>query len=213
MIDYKIKYKNLKAQMLQNIDVSYRLGYEQGYKDATQEAQAQQMAQAQADAQAAQAAAAGMQPGQDPNAQPGQPGQQDPNAMGGDPSMVDPNAAMGGDPNAAMGSPDAMAGMGDEMGQEGMDPNMGGDELDNSLAELESMVAKGEKPNVLDLRNKVNALASLRKSQKDKVKSNRQQVVSAQKSIVDSVIKSWGKKTEETTEDIEKLIREKGIEI
>ena len=196
MIDYKMKYKEMKAKMLESVDVSYRLGYEQGFKEATQEAQMAQMQQQQQEAAAMQQAAMG----QDPNAQ------QDPNAMGGDQGQGMP-------PEAGGQMPPEMGGQmpPEEMGQEG-EPQQSG-ELDQYLAELENMVSKGEKPSVIDLRNKVTEIATLRKSQKERMKSNRQQVVSAQKSIVDNLIKKWGSKTEETSEDIEKLIREKGIEI
>jgi hypothetical protein len=192
-IDYKTKYKEMKAKMLESVDVSYRLGYEQGFKEATQESQMAQMQQQQQEAAAMQQAAMG--------------GQQDPNAMGGDQGGMPPE--MGGQQMP----PEAGGQMAPEdMGQEG-EPEQGGGELDQYLAELENMVSKGEKPSVIDLRNKVTEIATLRKSQKEKMKSNRQQVVSAQKSIVDNLIKKWGSKTEETSEDIEKLIREKGIEI
>jgi hypothetical protein len=189
-VDYKTKYKEMKAKMLESVDVSYRLGYEQGFKEATQEAQMAQMQQQQQEAAAMQQAAMG----QDPNAQ------QDPNAMGAEGGMP-PEA--GGEPMGGQMPPE-------DMGQEG-EPEQGG-ELDQYLAELENMVSKGEKPSVIDLRNKVTEIATLRKSQKERMKSNRQQVVSAQKSIVDNLIKKWGSKTEETSEDIEKLIREKGID-
>jgi hypothetical protein len=189
-VDYRTKYKEMKAKMLESVDVSYRLGYEQGFKEATQEAQMAQMQQQQQEAAAMQQAAMG----QDPNAQ------QDPNAMGAEGGMP-PEA--GGEPMGGQMPPE-------DMGQEG-EPEQGG-ELDQYLAELENMVSKGEKPSVIDLRNKVTEIATLRKSQKERMKSNRQQVVSAQKSIVDNLIKKWGSKTEETSEDIEKLIREKGID-
>ena len=194
-IDYRTKYKEMKAKMLESVDVSYRLGYEQGFKEATQEAQMAQMQQQQQEAAAMQQAAMG--------------GQQDPNAMGGDPNAM--GGDQGGMPPEAGGAPMGGQMPPEEMGQEG-EPEQGG-ELDQYLAELENMVSKGEKPNVLDLRKKVTAISDLRKSQKERMKSNRQQVVSAQKSIVDNLIKKWGSKTEETSEDIEKLIREKGIEI
>lgn len=189
-VDYRTKYKEMKAKMLESVDVSYRLGYEQGFKEATQEAQMAQMQQQQQEAAAMQQAAMG----QDPNAQ------QDPNAMGAEGGMP-PEA--GGEPMGGQMPPE-------DTGQEG-EPEQGG-ELDQYLAELENMVSKGEKPSVIDLRNKVTEIATLRKSQKERMKSNRQQVVSAQKSIVDNLIKKWGSKTEETSEDIEKLIREKGID-
>ena len=188
MIDYKVRYKELKAKMLESIDVSYRLGYEQGFKEATQEAQMAQMQQQAQQAQAMQQAAMG----QDPN-------MQDPNAPQ-DPNMQDPN--MGGQQMP-------------EMGQEEMEEQVPEQsaELDQYLAELESMVSKGEKPSVIELRKTVNAISDLRKSQKQKMKSNKQQVVSAQKSIVDNLIKKWSSKSDETVEDIEALIREKGINL
>jgi hypothetical protein len=199
MVDYRMKYKEMKAKMLESIDVSYRLGYEQGYKEATQEAQMAQIQQQMQQAQMMQQAAMGAQ--------------QDPNAMAAQGASPDQQAEMMGQEV----SPEMQGGMPEMQGQE-MNPEeeMEGsqaNELDQYLAELESMVAKGEKPNVLDLRKKFTEISNLRKAQKDKMKSNRQQVVSAQKSIVDNLIKKWTSKTEETSEDIEKLIREKGIDI
>lgn len=205
MVDYRMKYKEMKAKMLESIDVSYRLGYEQGYKEATQEAQVAQMQQQMQQAQMMQQATMG--------------GQQDPSAMGQEVSP-DQQAEMmgqGASPEAQGGMSEVQGGIPQMQGQEvNPEEGMEGDqanELDQYLAELESMVAKGEKPNVLDLRKKVTEMSNLRKAQKDKMKSNRQQVVSAQKSIVDGLIKKWTAKTDETSEDIEKLIREKGIDI
>lgn len=187
MTDYKIKYNNLKAKMLQSIDVSYRIGYEQGYKEATQEAQLAQMQQQMQQAQMMQQAAA----------QQGMP--QEEGQMAPDQEQEGAMSGMEGEqPEAEMGA---------EAGEE---PS---GELDQYISQLEDMVSKGEKPSVLDLRKKVTELSNLRKVQKEKMKSNKQQIVSAQKSIVDGLIKKWTNKTEETSEDIEKLIREKGIEI
>lgn len=198
MVDYKMKYKEMKAKMLESIDVSYRLGYEQGYKEATQEAQQAQMQQQMQQAQMMQQAAMG--------------GQQDPNAMVAQEASPDQQAeAMGQEM-----SPEMQGGMpmqGQEMGPEEELEGSQANELDQYLAELESMVSKGQKPSVIDLRKAVTTISNIRKIQKEKMRSNKQQVISAQKSIVDNLIKKWTVKTEETSEDIEKLIREKGIEI
>lgn len=214
MIDYKMKYKEMKSKMLESIDVSYRLGYEQGYKEATQEAQQAQVQQQMQQAQMMMQQAA--------SAQQGMP--QDQGGMPQDQAGMD----QGGMPVDQGGAPMDQGGMpAGDMGMQGGAPMQGGmqgspeeelegsqvNELDQYIQELEAMVAKGEKPNVLDLRKKVTELSNLRKAQKEKIKSNRQQVVSAQKSIVDNLIKKWTSKTEETSEDIERLIREKGIDL
>lgn len=41
-INWEQKYKNLRANFLKSLDVSYRSGYEQGFNDASMEAMAQQ---------------------------------------------------------------------------------------------------------------------------------------------------------------------------
>ena len=100
--------------------------------------------------------------------------------------------------------------------EEGMPPQedgQAGSELDQHIDELQSLVAKGEKPSLVELRKTVLELADLRKTQKDSWKKKRETVVSSQKSFVDDILKKWEKETKDVTEDLEDIIKQHGIKI
>jgi hypothetical protein len=192
-MDYKAKYKEMRAQLIKSSDLAFRLGYEQGMKDAQVENMQMQMEQ-QAQQMAAQQAA--MQDGQ-----PGQEGQ----------LMSEEEAAMqeeqGGMPQDEQGmEPQEM-----EQDQE-MEPGQM-TELDSHINELESLVQKGEKPSVVELRKKVTDLSNLRKSQKAKIRSNKPQVASAQKKLVDGILKKWESESKMTAENLEELILKDGLRL
>jgi len=192
-VDYKIKYLDLRSKFMKTAERMYRLGKEDGLKEGQMQAQQQQMQQ-QAEMEAMQAQA-GM--GGEPQIDP-QTGEPIPPQEGMDPGMEE-----------AM-SPDEMA----QMQEEGMDQEQGS-ELDQRINELESLVAKGEKPKVTDLRKAVIELAELRKSQKQ-MKSNHKKVTSSkQKGLVDSILKKWEAEAnkESQTKELEKIIQSEGIEI
>ena len=86
-------------------------------------------------------------------------------------------------------------------------------ELDQYINELEELVAKGEKPTVTDLRKTVTALADLRKSQKLKMKENKPAVISAQKSMVDNILKKWESELKLTSENLEERIKKEGLKL
>ena len=88
-----------------------------------------------------------------------------------------------------------------------------GSELDQHIKGLEDMVAKGEKPSVLDMRKAVIGLSSLRKSQKTKSTNKTAKVESAQKNLVDSILKKWEKESRTVTSDLEDIIKENGIKV
>jgi len=190
-IDYKAKYQEMRTRLLESTDVAYRLGFEQGMKEGQMQAQQQQMADMQAQQMAAQ--------GLGPDGQPLQPGMEggDPNAMppGGDP------AAMGVDPSM-MQDPNAMP----------MEEGQGG-ELDSKLAELQSLVEKGEKPKVLDLRKIVNELATVRKNQINEFKNKNKKVESAQRSLVKNIIKKWESESKSVTDDLEDILSTDGLKL
>lgn len=189
-MDYKAKYKEMRAQLIKSSDLAFRLGYEQGMKDAQVENMQMQMQQ-QAQQMAQQAAM--MQGGQ-----PGQEGQ----------PMSEEEAAMqeqGGMPQDEQGMEQAPM----EEEQE-MEPGQG-TELDNHINELESLVAKGEKPTVTDLRKAVEALSNVRKNQKAKMKANKPAVATAQKKLVDSILGKWEKESKMTAENLEELIATEGL--
>jgi len=192
-MDYKAKYKEMRAQLIKSSDLAFRLGYEQGMKDAQVENMQMQMQQ-QAEQMAQQAAM--MQGGQ-----PGQEGQ----------PMSEEEAAMqeqGGMPQDEQGMEQAPM---EEEGQE-MEPGQM-TELDSHINELENLVQKGEKPSVVELRKKVTDLSNLRKSQKAKVRSNKPQVASAQKKLVDGILKKWESESKMTAENLEELILKDGLRL
>ena len=123
MLDYKAKYKELRAKLIESTDVAYRLGFEEGMKEGQQAAMQQQMAMQQ-EMMAAQQ------------------GQVDPET--GEPL---PPEAQGGEM-----PPEAQGG---EMPPEEMMGEEAGSELDQQIGELESLVAKGEKPTILAMAKKL----------------------------------------------------------
>lgn len=208
-LDYKSKYKELRAKMLESTDVAYRLGYADGLKQGSQDAQMQQMQQMQQ---------AMMQPQIDPaTGQPiqgGQPGME--GQMGGQPGQpgMDPVAQGGaGGVDPMTGQPMVDQGMMQQPGEEGDMGQGEQSELDQYIQELEGLVAKGEKPTVMDLRKKVTELANLRKSQKMKVKNNQKEVASSQKKLVDNILKKWEKESTATSENLEDLLKEQGLKL
>jgi hypothetical protein len=198
--DWKMKYQEIRGKLKEATDVAWRLGYERGMKDGTQQAQMQQMAQMQ---QQQAAMMGGGQPGQ-----PGAPGQ-DPMA-GGDPMAQ--GAAGGMPPGAEEGGDDAQMGMGapDEAGGEEAG---GGSELDNHINELQSLVSKGQKPSVVDIRKVVDNLAGIRKHQKDSWAKKVNKIVPAQKKVVDSILKKWETESKRPSSEIEAIIKEHGLKI
>jgi len=180
--DYRVKYIDLRSKLVESTDVAYRLGYEEGLKKGQEQAQ-QQMEQQQAEMEQQQMMAQqGMegQEGQMPQGMEGQEGQegQMPQGMEGQESQM-------------------------PQGQEEFE----GSEIDQHINELESLVAKGEKPKVTDIRKAVLALAGLRKSQKIKA-SELKATASSQRNIVKNILKSFEKETKEEYQGLEDIIKE-----
>ena len=182
-VSYKQKYLEIRARLLESIDVAYRDGYANGLEKG--EMQAQQ--QAQAEQEAAEAAMMG--------GQPGMPGEEA--AMMGE----EAEGQMPGAPGSEMMDEDAGV------------PGQGGSELDESIGELEGLVQKGEKPKVSDLRKAVEKLSGIRKTQLSKTKSRQKKINSAQSQFVTSILKSWDHKTKDVTEDLENTIKENGFKV
>lgn len=122
---------------------------------------------------------------------------------------------MGGQPGAEGMSPEEQAMVEEQMAQEGGAPEEmseeQGSELDQSIAELESLVAKGEKPKVTDIRKAVIALTDLRKNQKKRV-NEQKSTSSAQRRVVSSLLKKWEDETKSEYKDLEDIIKENGGE-
>lgn len=185
--DWKVKYLDIRAKLKEATDVAYRLGMEAGLKQGAQQAMMQQQAQMQ------QAAMGGEQPGQEGQVPPGSKGQD----QGGMPPGMDQGS------EDQMGAP-APEEMGDEQG---------GSELDQHINELQGLVAKGEKPSVLDIRKAVVALAGIRKHQKNVWQKKVEQVIPAQKKVVDSILKKWESESKKPSEKLEDIIKEHGLKI
>lgn len=201
--DFKVKYKELRAKVLESNDMSYRLGFEAGLKQAAQDnaqMQIQQLTQQAAAMQGQQIDPATGQPVPGAQEQPGEQ-QVDENGQPIDPTMQD--ASMGGQPMQDAGGQPPM---------EEMAPGQG-TELDMYINELEELVAKGEKPTVTDLRKAVTALADVRKAQKLKMKENKPAVISAQKSMVDNILKGWAKESTLTADNLEERIKSEGLKL
>lgn len=198
--DWKMKYQEIRGKLKEATDVAWRLGYERGMKDGNQQAQMQQMAQMQ---QQQAAMMGGGQPGQ-----PGAPGQDpmaggDPMAQGADVSGMPPGAEggeEGQDPMMGAGAP--------EEGAEGV-----GSELDSHINELQSLVSKGQKPSVVDIRKVVDSLAGIRKSQKNSWAKKVEKIVPAQKKVVDSILQKWEKEAKKPSTELEAIIQEHGLKI
>ena len=195
-VDYKQKYLDLRQKFVKMCDRYYRIGMEEGLEKGQIQAQMEAMQQQQQQAaMAAQQAA--MQGGGQPEIDP-ETGEPIPPQEGGE--MPPEAAGMAEEPMP----PEAM-------GQEG------GSELDSAINELESLVAKGEKPKVTDLRKAVMNVVGIRKAQSTKLKpSHKKVVVSKQKDLVNSILKKWedeANSKKSVTADLEKIIQEEGIEL
>ena len=177
---------DLKQKFMDATDTAYRLGYEQGAKETQMEMQAQQMAEQQAQ-QAAMQGAAGVDEQGNPVDEMGNP--------------IDPNQM----------PQDGQEQMGDEMPAD-VDPEVSA-QLDDHINELESLVAKGEKPSIKDMRKVVEGLSTLRKSQKQKLNKKIEKRTSAQKNLVDNILAKWEKDSKDATEDLEKQILKDGLKL
>lgn len=189
-VDYKQKYQDLRSKFAKTTERYYRTGYETGMKEGQMAAQQEQMQQQQQQEM--------MEQGIDPET--GQPMEGGPQI---DPETGEPIEGGGEQMDPAM------------MGEEGMEGEEGGTELDQHINELESLVAKGEKPKVTDLRKAINALSDLRKSKKNQLKSNHKEVtVSKQKGLVDDMLKKWETESKKSVmDDLEEIVNKEGIKL
>jgi len=174
--DYKIKYLDIRAKLLDSTDVAYRLGFEAGLKEGKQAA-AEQQQQQQMEAQQAMA----MQQQQLP---PEEGGEMPPEEM---PS--------------------------EEMAPEMVGDEEGGSELDSQINELEGLVAKGEKPSLVDLRKVVGSLSNVRKSQKAKWSKKIDTNNSAQKKLVNDILSKWETESKSVSDNLEERIKEHGLKV
>jgi hypothetical protein len=181
--EWKIKYMDLKQKFLDATDTAYRLGYEQGAKEMQMDMQAQQAQQAMQQAQMAQQS-----------------------AMGGGQPPVDEQ----GNPIPEEEMQPGMEG-GEEMPPEA-DPEVS-QQLDDHINELESLVAKGEKPTIKDMRKVVENLVTLRKSQKQKWQGKIKKEATVQKKFVDGILAKWAEESKDVTEELADQIKKEGLKL
>lgn len=204
--DYKQKYFNLRSKFMESIDTSFRLGYEQGAKDAGNQFMQQQMQQ-----QMQQMAMMEQQMANQAQGAPGGPegGQPSPEEQAAMEAMAQQQGAPGQE--GQQPSPEEMEAMMAAMQQEpAANPEMAS-ELDAKIQELESLVAKGEKPSILSMREAVDGLSALRKSQKEKMSASMRENSSSQKKFVDNILKKWEQESKDTSSDIETILKQHDI--
>ena len=175
LANYKVKYIDMRAKLLEATDVAYRLGYEEGLKEGEQVAQQKEAEEA---ALQQQAAMGDMPP--EEGSMPSEEGSMPPEEGSMPPEGIDEEAAS---------------------------------ELDDHIDQLHSLVAKGEKPKVTDLRKTIKSLTNLRKSQKDKWRKKTEKTTSSQKNLVDGILAKWEKESKNVTENLENIIKEDGIKL
>jgi Tfp pilus assembly protein FimV len=191
---YKQKYMSLKQRYQTDLDAAFRIGYEQGAKEAQLEAQMQQMQMQQQQMAAQQQAMA----------------QQQMAAQGGDPSQMSPEdqammEAQGAEGGEGQMPPEAAEAMPEEMAQSG--------ELDSKIAELEDLLAKGNKPNILTLRKAVVELSTLRKTQLESLNKKTKKIETKQRSVVKNILKKWQEESKSVTEDLDKILENEGLKL
>jgi len=127
-LDYKEKYLRIKARLIKAVDQSFRMGYEAGAKQAEMEFLQQKVAE-----------------------------QEQANAM-----MEQEANGFGSTPGEEGLEAGPMGGGGDaQMGEEGMMEDTGvseggaSDDINLLMDELGAMVAKGEKPKITDIRDRI----------------------------------------------------------
>lgn len=198
-MNYELKYKELRSKLLRSTNVAYRLGYEQGLKDSQIDQMNQQKAEQQ---QMRQAAMGGQFSGQPEQEQPEQGGAEPTEAGAKDGQLENLTNQQKMKDNQNQADSDQM------QNQEAIAPEQGS-ELDKHIAQLEGLVAKGERPAVLDMREAVMKLSALRKSQKEELEKKQSKSNSAQKKLVDSILSKWELDVKkESTSDFDKLLEE-----
>lgn len=170
---YKKKYLNLRSKFLTSIDLAWRDGYEAGFLEAQQESMMQQMqAQEQMQAQMAsqmepqegeQGGGAGMSPEALAYQSSGQPGSE----MMEEARSPEEQQKMAENVSDAFGEPT---------------PPMNG-ELGKNIDKLMSMLSKGNKPKIKDLRSVVEKIDELRKKEEQSFESK------VQKDILETIAK------------------------
>lgn len=168
---YKEKYYDLRAKYLTDIDFSWREGFQEGYDVAQQEAQ--QQAQAEAEQQQAMMEQQDMGGEQGGNVSPEDAAFQAPGQPGTD--VAEENQLSADD--------QAMQANGSGGLTEPLPPMEG--ELGKNIDELMTLLAKGSKPKLTDLRKVAEKIDSIRKSSQETV------VDTKKSNIVKSVFEKW----------------------
>lgn len=82
-----------------------------------------------------------------------------------------------------------------------------GSELDGHINELSNLVQKGAKPSLPELRQKLEQIQDLRKSQKQKAPPAKK-IESSQKQLLNSILKSWKEESPKISNNIADIIAE-----
>lgn len=184
-VDYKRKYLELRSKFISSLDVAYRLGYEQGTKESMVQQAQQQMAQAQQ--QQAMVAQQMAAAGQQQGAE-GQPAQ-DQGAE--DPSMQEQQMAAAGQPVG------------------------GGDEMDQYIAEIESLVNKSEPALAEELKKAIGNLKKGAKTVKPALSlgfnknlpESQKMAVTKQEQIVKNLMTKWDEEANAATKNILDIVK------
>lgn len=87
----------------------------------------------------------------------------------------------------------------------------GAQQLDSQIQQLESLVSKGSKPSVVDVRKAVQELSDIRKSQKYKWTQKSQANDNEQQKFINNVIQKWENESKSVTDGLEDVLKEHGF--
>ncbi len=194
-MDYKMKYLQIRSQLLEATDVAYRLGYEEGLKEAQMKQNSQQIQDLQ------QQINGQRQPQIDP--QTGEPIPQEGTLQEGPQNGMIQEGMSQGQQNQ-----EVPIDQGNISPEGNIDEGTENSELDQHINELEGLVAKGEKPSVLSMRDAVIKLSELRKSQKEQFKRKHTQIQSSQKVFIDGLLKKWENESKKNDNDLVNILKE-----
>jgi hypothetical protein len=184
-LDYKHKYDQLKNTFLSSVQTSYKLGFEAGLNQAQLQNAQQQASDAQAQLQALQNPQQVDANGQPIQNQPGQPASEQSGQISGQ------NGPVSGQPS--------------QMGQQPAMDEGQGTELDTHINELEGLISKGQKPSLPELRQKLEQIQDLRKSQRQS-KPQAKKVESTQAKLLKNILDGWKQEAPKISNSIADII-------
>jgi len=189
-VDYKGKYLAMRQKLISSVDAAYRMGYSDGAKKAQLDAMAQQAQQQMQQGQQM------MQQAQEQQAQMQQ--QQQPQ-----------------DPNQEQMAQEAQQQQDQQQMQQ---QDQGPTEMDQHIAELESIVNKSEGFDVSELMKSIDRLKSSQKAQKPfsvsfthNMSENSKRDLSMQEKIVGDIFKKWESEEQKTQSEIGTILGVEGL--